>query len=335
MATLIDIAKELNVSVSLVSKVLNGRLGTTGARPEVIDSIWRTAEAMNYQKNLSALALRQGRHNAVGIFIHRFGRPGCGSVDSLLQGVSSEAKLRNQRFILDYFKETEEFTALKDFTNKSIMDGVLLSGLLNEDENLRDPLLELQASGMPVVTIFDKEISPLLPNVSFDQIEMGRIATEHLIGQDCRKIAHVVDFEEQYKGYCTALLQNDIPLDEKRVYREGGAVFSYDRGRRAAGFLLDAKVDFDGFVAQSDEEAMGVMNVLLEGGIHIPDDVRIIGMDNAPYCNFAPVPISSVSQSGAKRGRIAFEMLMSLIDGKPVESVTIPPRQFIRESSSG
>lgn len=332
MATLIDIAKELDISVSLVSKVLNDKLGTTGARPELITSIRETAEKMDYRKNSSALALRRGRQDAVGIFIHHFGRPGCGSVDSLLQGVSSEAKKNNQRFILDYFENADEFMAFRDFTDKSVMDGLLLGGLPHEE--LRGPLLSLKESGLPIVTIFDKQISPLLPNVSFDQIEMGRIATDHLVRQGCRNIAHIVDFEDRFEGYRTALSQNDIPLDEKRIYREGGAVFSYERGRRAAEALLDSKVKLDGIVTQSDEEAMGVMNVLMERGVRIPSEVRIIGMDNAPYCTFSSVPLSSVSQSGAQRGRIAFEMLMALIDGNSVESVTIPPRLFARESTS-
>jgi LacI family transcriptional regulator len=332
MATLTDIAKELEISVSLVSKVLNDRLGTTGARPELIESIRETAHRMDYRKNSSALALQLGRQNSIGIFIHHFGRPGCGNVDALLQGVSAESKQSNQRFILDFFEEAEEFLAFKDFTDKSVMDGLILGGLQHEE--LTDNLLSLQASGMPIVTLFDQQINPLIANVSFDQVEMGRIATEHLIRQGCRKIAHIVDFETRYDGYCMALNQNDIAKEEKLIYREGGAVFSYDRGRRAADFLVDAKVDFDGIVTQSDEEAMGVINVLMERGIQIPADVRIIGMDNAPYCTFSSVPLSTVSQSGSDRGRIAFEMLMSLIDGKSVEAVTIPPRLFIRESTA-
>lgn len=334
MATLVDIAKELNISVSLVSKVLNNRLGTTGARPELIESIRKTAEKMDYQKNSSALALRTGRHNAVGIFIHQFGRPGCGSVDSLLQGVAAEAKQCNQRFILDYFQNTDEFMAFKEFMNRSTMDGLLLGGLIDEDKDLEGPLLALKAAGMPVVTIFDKPISPVLPNVSFDQIAMGRIATEHLIQRGCRRIAHIVDFDDRYQGYCAALIQEGLPIDEKLIYQEGGAVFSYNRGCRAADFLLDSKTDFDGIVTQSDEEAMGVINVLMERGLRVPEDVRIIGMDNAPYCKFSPVPLSSVSQSGGQRGRIAFEMLMNLIDGKSAESVTISPRLFARESTA-
>jgi len=156
------------------------------------------------------IGTRIWRHNAVGIFILQFGRPGCGSVDSFLQGVSVEAKQRNQRFIQ----------------------------------------------------------------------------------QGCRNIAHIVDFDDRYQGYCEALIQNGLPVDKALVYQEGGAVFSYNRGCRAAGFLLDSKANFDGIVTQSDEEAMGVMNVLMKRGVQVPGDVRIIGMDNAPYCNFAQVSMS-------------------------------------------
>lgn len=331
MATLVDIAGKLNISVSLVSKVLNNRLGTTGARPELIESIRATAKEMGYQRNSSALALRQGRQNAVGIFIHSFGRPGCGNVDSLLQGVSLEAKQRSQRFILDYFVEAEEFLAFKDFTNKSIMDGIILGGLPHEE--LTETLLELQASGMPVVTIFDKQIDPRLPNVSFDQVEMGHMATEHLIAQGCRKIAHIVDFADRCEGYCKALVENGFSVDEALLYHEGEAAFTYERGHRAAVHLMDSGIEFDGIVAQSDEEAMGVMNALLDRGVKIPEEVRVIGMDNAPYCNFARTSLSSVSQSGSQRGRIAFDMLMALIDGQPVESAMILPRLFARDST--
>ena len=331
MTTLTDIAKELGISPSLVSKVLNDRLGNTGARPELVEIIHATAERMHYRKNPSAVALRRGRQDVVGVFIHRFGRPGSGIVDALLQGLSAEARIVGKRFILDFFEEAEEFLAYKDMLNRSAMDGVLLGGLPHEE--LTSMLLDLQDSGMPIVTILDKEISSQLPTVSFDQIEAGRIATEHLIQQGCRNIAHVVDIDERYQGYRQALRKQEVSHNKKLVYREGGAEFTYERGVRAARYLLESKLEFDGVVAQSDEEALGVMNVLMDHGVRVPKEVRIIGMDNAPYCNFSRVPLSSVSQSSSERGRVAFKLLMELIDGEPVQSIAIPPELFVRASS--
>ena len=353
MATLADIGKKVGVSESLVSKVLNGRMGTSGARQDLVELIQRTAKEMGHQKNSSALALSRSRQNVIGLFLHSFGRPGCGIMDSLQRGISVEALKWNQRLIQDYFVETEEFIALKGFANKANMDGLLIGGLPHEE--LMDDLLALQASGMPLVTLFDKQVAPSLPNVSFDPVEMGSMATNHLIEQGCRKIAHIVDFEDRFDGYCKALAGQDLPLDDRLVYREvttsetpvewwreldenpdllkTAPLFSYGRGCRAVEFLLASNVAFDGVVAQSDEEGLGVMNTLMEHRIRIPQEVRVIGMDNAPYCNFSRTPLSSVSQSGFSRGRIAFDMLMNLIEGKSVESVTIQPELFARESS--
>jgi LacI family transcriptional regulator len=146
-------------------------------------------------------------------------------------------------------------------------------------------------------------------------------------------IAHIVDIDERYEGYCLALRNLHVPLMKELVYREGGPEFSYERGVRAARYLLESKIEFDGVVAQSDEEALGIMNVLMDRGIRVPQGVRLIGMDNAPYCCFSQVPLSSVSQSSTERGRVAFNMLMALIEGDSVQSVTIPPQLFVRESS--
>ena len=76
MASLKDIASELNVSVSLVSKVLNNRMGNTGVTEELAESIRTKAEELNYQRNASALSLRKGRPATIGVFFHNDGESG-------------------------------------------------------------------------------------------------------------------------------------------------------------------------------------------------------------------------------------------------------------------
>src|SRR5690606_31522393 len=92
-----DIAEELNVSVSLVSKVLSGRLGTSGANIKKIRAIRAKARELGYQKNLLAEALRTGRQNVLALFLHRHGEPGSGIVDETINGVAEEAARSQQR----------------------------------------------------------------------------------------------------------------------------------------------------------------------------------------------------------------------------------------------
>ena len=329
--TLKSIAAKLDISVSLVSRVLNDRMGTSGARPELIEAIRRTAKEMDYQKNLSAAAVRNGCHDAIGIFLHNYGRPGSGTVDALLRGIAAEARREKQRFTLDFIEEDEKFLAYSDIIKKTMIDGVLLGGIPHK--NVKDMLRFIAKSNMPVVTVADNAISSRVPNIGVDQVEIGRMATEHLIQQGCRNIAHVVDFQERFEGYGMAMRKNNLPIRQSLIYREGEASFSHERGRRAARFLLKAKPAVDGVFAQSDEEAVVIMNVLMDNGIRVPEDVRIIGVDNAPYCDFTRVPLSSISQNGIELGRKAVAMLLSRIKGNQVESVVISPTLCIREST--
>ena len=70
MATLQEVAKELNISVSLVSKVLNDRMGTTGCSRQIKQAIIAKARELGFQRNLLAAALRAGKRAAIGVFIH-------------------------------------------------------------------------------------------------------------------------------------------------------------------------------------------------------------------------------------------------------------------------
>jgi DNA-binding LacI/PurR family transcriptional regulator len=94
-----------------------------------------------------------------------------------------------------------------------------------------------------------------------------------------------------------------------------------------------AGIDFDGVVAQSDQQAMAVFNSLARLGINVPGQVRIIGVDNAPFCELNLVPLSSVSQQDLLRGQKAVQLLLGRIKGRAVENISIPPVLWPRESS--
>ena len=326
-----DIAQDLNVSRSLVSKVLSGRMGTTMVRPELAESIRLRAAELGYRKNLSALALHQGRHHAFGVFIHRLGAAGSGLAEELLDGIATAAAVQNQRLILGFFTTDRACRALLADVHRGSMDGLLIAGVSHLE--LTAELLALQQNGMPVVTVHDAPLAPQLPNVGIDQERVSRLATEHLIAQGCRLIGHIRDFDSRYRGYRAALQAYGLPCKPEQVVDSGQVLFAYSTGAQAVQEFAKRGVQIDGIVAQSDEEAMGCLNALACAGRRVPEDVRVIGIDNAPYCAFAPVPLSSISQNTRLQGQRAVELLLQAIDGREVKSIDVLPELVVREST--
>ena len=332
MVYLKDIAERVGVSVSLVSKVLNNQLGTTMARAELVKAIRTTARDMGYRKNYSAAGLRHGRHNAFGVFIHRQGVAGSGLVENLLLGISDASNERRQKQVLNFFDTAEEFRDYSQATHRGLVDGLIIGGIAHPD--LTEDFNALAQSGMPVVTIFDHKPEGLpFANIGLDQPKIGALATKHLIDQGCKRILHIKVHDYRFNGYKAALAEAGIEFEPLLVYPCDPDDFSYAAARKAIRRKMSEGVEFDGVVAQCDEQAVAAMNALLEMGRKIPDEIKIIGCDDAPYCKFSLVPISSVSQNYRARGELAVRMLMDVIDGKEVTSITVEPELQLRASS--
>jgi len=327
-----DISAELNVSRSLVSKVLNGRLGTSFVRPEVAEAIRSKATELGYRKNTSAVALQNGRHQAFGVFIHRLGTVGSGIIEDMLDGIASVASCQQQRLILEFFVTEDACRALLQKAHGGIMDGLLVCGVPHP--SLTADLLAMQQSGVPVVTVHDEPLDPRLPNAGIDQERVSRLATEHLIAQGCRRIGHIRNIDARFRGYQAALQAHGLPAGPELVFQaRDESAFGHETGEQAVAEFARRGVLVDGIVAQSDQEAMGCLKALARAGRRVPEDVRVIGVDNAPYCAFAPVLLSSVSQNSRLRGQRAAELLLQAIDGRKVRSIYVPPELVVREST--
>lgn len=331
MATLKDIAQEINVSVSLVSKVLNNRLGTTSVRPELVEKIHETAARMDFRKNTSAAALRSGRHNVIGVFMHRFGVAGSGIAENMVDGIAPEAMKSHQKLMLNFFETSEEFEELADVAHNAAMDGLIVAGIIHEE--ITERLLSVQNGGVPVVTIHDRPVHKELANVGISQKRVSEIATENLIERGCLSIVHINNQDDRLAGFKAALTKAGIAFKPSHIYNAPPADFSHTIGHAAVVEFDRRGVNYDGIVAQSDQEAAGAINAIFETGRQVPLDVRVIGIDDAPYCEFTRVPLSSVSQNCRLRGQKAVQMLMQATDGEKIESIELEPILCPRESS--
>lgn len=335
MVRISDIATDVGVSRSLVSKVLSGRMGKSSVRPDLAAQIQSTAARMGYIPSASAKALFSGRQNVIGVFISRHGQPGSGLVEAIIDGVAAELAKTQQRMLLQFFHTVEDFEACMAVAHPSILDGVVVAGAPYFD--FLPKLKTILRRKIPVATVFDTPLSPETPNAGIDQMEVGRLATLHLIEQKCtrpvflRVVSSVASL--RFMGYRKALEESGLPYHAELVCSL--RTFEPKTIPRLIENLLNSKVPFDGVVAESDLQSSAVLRTLLNAGMKIPKDVKLIGIDDAPVCKFGVIHLSSVSGQDRNRAGLAVKLLKEAIEGRAARSLTLPPVVMARESSVG
>lgn len=335
MASLKDIASELNVSKTLVSAVLNNKQGTIRVSPLLAEAIRKKAEEMGYQKNLTAASLSVGRHDIVGVFIHRVGEVGSGILERMILGLEEKLHDQHQRMALSFFSTPEEFIKLSTVAHRGSMDGLIVGGWLHPE--LADAVYKISENGLPVVTVQNQPMHPAVINVGMSEESIGYIATRHLIEKGCRRIGYIRtrSLKLRYEGYCRAMQEAGLKIDPAWNFDSKELFFSLASGEAFARKILNESIPLDGLVAGSDQQAAGAINIFQAASFRIPDDIKIIGVDNSAFCEFMPVPLSSVSQRITTMGRLAMDMLIKIQNGETVESMILEPELKVRRSSGG
>ncbi len=328
------IAERANVSVSLVSKVLNRRLGSTRVNAETLSAIHAAAADLGYRKNHAAAALVKGRQNVIGGFIHSVGVEGSGLVEQLVRGMADAASSQGQRLMLRFFSSAEEFLNYVPEISPSLLDGLIVAGIRHPE--LFGRLREIQASGVQVVTVHE-DGNPgwdgAFDNVCIDQRSVCEASTEHLISLGCQRIAHISLIRNRADGYRQALESHGMTFDPSLVFQASS--FYAAGGTAAVAHFAAAGVQYDGIVAQSDEQAIGALNALILAGRRVPQDVKVIGVDDSSPARLAIVPLSSVSSRFYEQGVRAVGLLGDNAEGRPKRTLRIEPVVRARQSTVG
>jgi DNA-binding LacI/PurR family transcriptional regulator len=176
-------------------------------------------------------------------------------------------------------------------------------------------------------------------SVGIDNVAAGRMVVEHLLKLGRRRIAIIADnmpgltteSNLRYQGYCQALQQAGLDIDDRLF---ASATYSAQSGYQAMNTLLSSAPDLDAvFVAYSDMVAVAAMQVLIESGRRVPNDVSVIGFDNINLAAFSNPPLTSVSQSLEKGGiDLLIEKLIAQISGSKVVSAMLDAELVVRRS---
>ena len=332
--TIADIAKKLNTTSATVSRALNDHPGISIKTKK---RVLQAAEKLHYRRNTVASALRKGQTGIIGVIIPSAEINFFGSV---VHGIENMANQNGYNVLIYQSNESweHEQKGIETFLNARV-DGIIVS--MAKEKNDHTHFVNARQTKMPIV-FFDRTNDELeTDSVSIDDHKGGYMATEHLIEQGYKRIAHISGpqhlkiFKARLEGYKAALKKNGIPFDPRLVYT--GDV-SIEAGRHAVQYFLELPVPPDAVFAVEDFTALGAIKELKHNNISIPKDFGIIGFANESFGEHISPSLSTIDQQTVTMGKEAFLLMLELIEEKsnkrgPVQKRILDPIPVFRNSS--
>ena len=327
-----DIARDLNVSVMTVSKVVRG-CADVGA--ETRSRVLARIKELNYQPNWVARSLAARRTFMIGLIVpdlmHSF-------FAEIAKGVASTIRPFGYDVVICNSEENSELESSEvDRLMGRQVDGLILASAQPPDATA--VFERIEARNVPYVLIDRKFPKRSVSYIGADDEAIGRLATRHLIERGCRRIAHIAGPQNtpgvgRLKGFREALAQDGIEVPDSYVVHGTDDASGYDATRR----LLAVDPRPDGIFGYNDPAAAGAMKAILEVGLSIPETIKVIGAGNVHYSDLLRVPLSTVDQSSTDIGTQAADILVKAIGAKrrkPPISIIVEPRLIVRESTGG
>jgi LacI family transcriptional regulator len=333
--TITDIARELNTTAATVSRALSNHPGISDERKK---SVHQAASKLNYKRNRIASSLRSGKSHLIGVIIPSAEINFFGSV---VHGIESIANIHGYNVLLYQSNESRDYEekGLESFLSARV-DGILVSiakGTIDYSH-----FREIKDRGIPIV-FFDRANDDLgIDSVVIDDYKGAFLATEHLISQGYKRVAHISgsqhlkNFYDRLKGYMGALQANKIEIDPSLIYNGN---ISIESGKEGTRHLLSISNPPDAIFAAEDFTALGVISELKERDIKMPDEFGIIGFANELFGQHITPALSTVDQQTIQMGKSAIELLMDLIEKKETnghrqQKVVLEPLLIFRNSSA-
>lgn len=331
--TIADIANELQTTAATVSRALNDHPSISEKKKQLIRE---TATRLNYKRNKIASSLRLGQSGIIGVIIPSAEINFFGSV---VHGIESIANKSGFNILIYQSNESGESEAkgIETFLSSRV-DGILVSIAKNTTEYSH--FLAAKASDIPII-FFDRSNDELgIHSVVIDDYKGAFMATEHLIEQGYKRIAHISGpehlkiFKERLRGYSAALKVHNIEVDSELIYK--GNV-SIEAGKDAVDYFLKMKNPPDAVFAVEDFTALGAIKALKENNIRIPEDFGVIGFANESFGEHITPTLSTIDQQTVEMGKVSFRLLMQLMSNRQgdvlEQKIVLEPIPIFRNSS--
>jgi DNA-binding LacI/PurR family transcriptional regulator len=336
--TLRHVADEAGVSVTTVSRILNGRETGVPIREETRQRILAAATELGYRPNLMARALRGSRSSLLGVIVRDIADPFHVQV---LRGLNAVARDREYRLFLGYVDyRPDEAAIYASMFEQSHADGIVIIGDIQGGDATLDALADHHRY---VLGVTDRIARRRVPGIYVDNTTGTRLAMDHLWGLGHRSIVCVADeriAEGPLRGQLYEAYMRDHGVsDAARVYytTQPDPEPSYRLGRQLLA-TLDRPGGPTAIYAASDTLAIGLLQAAFQLGIAVPQRLSIVGFDDIDVAPFTIPPLTTIDQSGEEMGRIAAELILGMVEADriaaDVDDVIVQPKLVVRQSTA-
>lgn len=334
MTTIKDIAKKVGVSVTTVSRALNGY---SDVNENTRKKIAQVAKELNYSPNSLARSLVMKKSQTIGLLVSGFTKESVKDnfMVEVLAGVNEYVSGSNYDLIL--FNTNSSKQREKTYTQlcrERRVDGVIIQGIRTDDPYLK----EVVESDIPCVLIDIPLESDNVSHVTTDNVLGAEKAVNHLIHLGHKKIGMINGHEfafvsrERLQGYQKALDKADLTFNPEYV-RVGG--FTEEKGKVAAFQLLSDHPEITALFCASDLMAIGAMAAAKELNRQVPEELSIIGYDDILLASYVSPTLTTIAQNKFSLGYEAARLLIGLLHNETeTHRLVIKTEVMERESTS-
>ncbi|ASS66042.1 MULTISPECIES: LacI family DNA-binding transcriptional regulator [unclassified Paenibacillus] len=335
MTTIKDLAKYAGVSVTTVSRALNGYDDVNeGTRQK----IQKAAKELNYRPNVLARSLVTKKTRTLGVILSDINRAGAKDAMAfeILCGINDRAGELDYEIMLFSTNAKKQMSkSYSDLCKERNVDGAIISGLRVQDPYLQEVTYD---SNFPCVLIDIPAEGSCLGHVTTDNVEGASMAVRHLIEQGHRHIAMINGHNdaavslERLSGYRKTLEKHGIAYRPELVFNGS---FSEEGGCEAMFEILLHHPEVTGVFSASDLMVLGALRAVERSGGKVPERISIVGYDDIAIASYSSPKLTTIRQNKYEMGYQAAQLLVDLIEGRPVNhKIMLHNELIIRESTS-
>lgn len=325
--TIKDIAKELGISYSSVSRALNNKFGVSDkTRKQVI----KQAEKMGYQPNAIARGLVKKQSNTIGVIIPDIANSFFGEVTEGIIETANESGYTIFLCISNWDMEIEKMY-LKTLQEKQV-DGIILKSCMDyKEEKYKDEI------GVPYI-ILEGRLTENSSLVEVDNKKGAHMGTKYLLERGYKNIAFAGGKKDSYtnmqrvKGYISALDEHNIEIDEELILYGD---FTAKSGYNAAKQILENK-EIDAIFAGNDVMALGILDYASRNGYNVPKELGVMGFDDIFYAELPQIQLTTIYQPKYDLGKYALQILLEEIqegENRVHKRIVLEPKLVIRDTT--